>query len=98
MNSGSDLDWCHFIRAFNEAADAEGYTWFECQFYNASLSVNSTVLASHKNTSQFLEYQIATDRRKEYANMLGCSNGETFSRVYAGTQMVGAGLQGAQNF
>lgn len=98
MNSGSDLDWCHFIRAFNEAADAEGYTWFECQFYNASLSVNSTVLASHKNTSQFLEYQIATDRRKEYANMLGCSMEETFSRVYAGTQMVGAGLQGAQKF
>lgn len=98
IGAGSDLDWCEFIRAFNAAADAEGYTWFECQYYDAGLNLNSTVLSSHKNTSQFLEYQTPTDNREKYASALGCSVEETFSRVYAGVQMVGAGLQGAQKF
>lgn len=96
IGAGNDLQWCEFIRAFNEAADAEGYTWFECQYYDAGLAPNYTVLVSHKNTSQFLEYQTPTDNREGYANRLNCSVEETFSRIYTGVQMVGAGLQGAQ--
>lgn len=65
----------------------------EIQWYNASDSPNVTILKSHKNTSQFLEYGSPGDYRS-YASQLGCTEAETFSKIYGGVQVASSGHTG----
>lgn len=89
----SSADWVGFINEFNSAADANGDTHMEIQWYNASTSPNIAILKTHKNTSQFLEYGVVGDKRS-YASVIGCTEEETFSKIYAGIQCVNGGLTG----
>ena len=50
-------------------------------------------MKSHKNTSQFLEYGANGDYRGQ-ASSLGCTEAETFSKIYAGIQVVNSGHTG----
>lgn len=90
---GSTSEWVGFIKEFNAAADAAGDTQMEIQWYDASGSPNISILTSHKNTSQFLEYG-AVGNNRSYASDLGCTEAETFSKIYAGIQCVYSGLTG----
>ena len=90
---GSISEWEGLIKEFNEIADAAGDTDMEIQWYNASGYPNSTILKTHKNTSQFLEYGSVGDYRNQAAT-LGISEAETFSKIYAGIQCVNSGLTG----
>lgn len=95
IGGGSSSEWVAFIREFNKVADANGDTQMEIQWYNASGQPNTSILKSHKNTSQFLEYGSAGDYRS-YAKSIGCTEAETFSKIYAGVQVVNAGHTGFQ--
>ena len=90
---GSTSEWVDFIKEFNGIADANGDTQMEIQWYNASRSPNEAILKSHKNTSQFLEYGSPDDYRN-YAGILGCTEAETFSKIYGGVQVVRSGHMG----
>lgn len=90
---GSDEEWAGFVKDFNAAADAAGDTHMEIQWYDAARYPNATILKAHKNTSQFLEYGATGDQRGE-AKELGCTEAETFSKLYAGIQCVSNGLTG----
>lgn len=92
-NGGSSPDWPDFIKEFNRIADENGDTQMEIQWYNASHSPNTKILATHKNTSQFLEYGSSGDNRG-YASSIGCTVEETFSKIYAGVQIVNSGHTG----
>lgn len=65
----------------------------EIQWYNAKSYPNVTILKSHKNTSQFLEYGSPGDYRS-YASQLGCTEAETFSKIYGGVQVASKGHTG----
>lgn len=86
-------EWVGFIQEFNNIADTNGDTQMEIQWYNASGYPNTTILRSHKNTSQFLEYGSPGDYRGQ-ASALGCTEAETFSKIYGGIQCVSSGLTG----
>lgn len=90
---GSTSEWVGFIQEFNKIADANGDTQMEIQWYNASHSPNASILASHKNTSQFLEYG-AVGNNRNYASSIGCTVEETFSKIYSGIQVVNSGHTG----
>jgi hypothetical protein len=90
---GSTSEWVDFIKEFNGIADANGDTQMEIQWYNASRTPNEAILKSHKNTSQFLEYGSPDDYRN-YAGILGCTEAETFSKIYGGVQVVRSGHMG----
>ena len=90
---GSTSEWVDFIKEFNGIADANGDTQMEIQWYNASRTPNEAILKSHKNTSQFLEYGSPDDYRN-YAGILGCTEAETFSKIYGGVQVVNSGHTG----
>ena len=90
---GSIDEWANFIREFNKIADADGNTHMEIQWYNAKRYPNDAILKSHKNTSQFLEYGANGDYR-DYASSLDCTVEETFSKIYAGIQVVNSGHTG----
>jgi len=90
---GSAYEWEAFIKEFNREADAHGDTQMEIQWYNASHSPNTLLLKSHKNTSQFIEYGSVGDFRN-YAEAIGCTKEETFSKIYGGIQCVNGGLMG----
>ena len=90
---GSTSEWVDFIKEFNGIADANGDTQMEIQWYNASRTPNEAILKSHKNTSQFLEYGSPDDYRN-YADILGCTEAETFSKIYGGVQVVRSGHMG----
>ena len=90
---GSTSEWVGFIQEFNKIADANGDTQMEIQWYNASHSPNTSILASHKNTSQFLEYG-AVGNNRNYASSIGCTVEETFSKIYSGIQVVNSGHTG----
>ena len=90
---GSDSEWAGFIKDFNKFADEAGDTQMEIQWYNARRTPNITILKTHKNTSQFLEYGSAGDYT-EYASQLGCTEAETFSKIYAGVQVANSGHTG----
>lgn len=92
---GSTSEWVGFIKEFNKIADANGDSQMEIQWYNASRTPNISILNTHKNTSQFLEYGAAGDYRS-YASQLGCTEEETFSKLYAGVQVVNSGHTGFQ--
>ena len=85
--------WPEFIKEFNRVADEAGDTQMEIQWYNASHQPNVGILASHKNTSQFLEYGSVGDYRS-YADRIGCKQEDIFSKIYGGIQCVDAGLCG----
>lgn len=89
----SQAEWIAFIQEFNKIADENGDTHMEIQWYNASRTPNTAILASHKNTSQFLEYYAVGDYRS-YASQIGCTQDEVFSKIYAGVQCVNSGLTG----
>ena len=90
---GSTSEWVDFIKEFNGIADANGDTQMEIQWYNAARTPNEAILKSHKNTSQFLEYGSPDDYRN-YASILGCTEAETFSKIYGGVQVVNSGHMG----
>lgn len=85
--------WAEFIKEFNSYADADGQTQMEIQWYAATGIPAVGILKSHKNTSQFLEYGSVGDYRK-YAAQLGCTEEETFSKIYGGIQTVYSGMTG----
>lgn len=62
----------------------------EIQWYNARRAPDVEILKTHKNTSQFLEYGAAGDYRN-YASQLGCTEEETFSKIYSGVQVAASG-------
>lgn len=90
---GSTSEWIEFIKDFNKIADANGDSQMEIQWYNASGYPNVGILKSHKNTSQFLEYGSPGDYRG-YADQIGCTQAETFSKIYGGVQVVNSGHTG----
>ena len=90
---GSTSEWVGFIKEFNAVADAAGDTQMEIQWYNASGYPSIDILKAHKNTSQFLEYGSVGDKRS-YASELGCTEAETFQKLYGGIQCVYSGLTG----
>ena len=90
---GRNSEWVDFIKQFNEIADANGDTWFEIQWYNANRSPAYNILKTHKNTSQFLEYGVVGSNLG-YANSIGCTPEETFSKLYSGIECVKSGLTG----
>lgn len=90
---GSESEWVGFIKEFNKIADENGDTHMEIQWYNAKSYPNVTILKSHKNTSQFLEYGSPGDYRS-YASQLGCTEAETFSKIYGGVQVAANGHTG----
>lgn len=92
----STSDWVGFIKEFNAAADAAGDTQMEIQWYDAGRQPETEILKAHKNTSQFLEYGATGDKRS-YASSIGCTEAETFSKLYAGVQCVSNGLTGIDN-
>lgn len=90
---GSTAEWEGFFKEFYRAAEAEGYNWYELQWYNASRSPNTTLLKTHINTSQFLEYGAVGDHRGD-ASSIGCTAAQTFSKIYAGVELARAGHLG----
>lgn len=89
----SNSEWAGFIKEFNALADANGDTQMEIQWYNASVNPNLTILKTHRNTSQFLEYGSKCDWRSS-AESLGCTEEEVYSKIYSGVQCVSAGVTG----
>lgn len=90
---GSNQEWVDFIKDFNAVADANGDTYMEIQWYNASRTPNKEILKTHKNTSQFLEYYAEGDYRY-LASELGCTENEVMQKIYSGVQTVYGGLAG----
>ena len=91
---GSQSEWEAFCRDFYAAAMADDpNTQMEIQWYNASRMPNIGILNTHLNTSQFLEYGAVGDYRS-YASQLGCTEAETFSKIYAGIELAQAGHLG----
>ena len=94
LDNGKRVDeWAKFITCFNETADAAGDTYMEIQWYDAKGKPTVEILRSHKNTSQFLEYN-NTGNKSEYASELGCSADDILHRLYAGIECVQSGLTG----
>jgi endo-beta-N-acetylglucosaminidase D len=89
-------EWVGFVKEFNKIADENGDSQMEIQWYNASGTPSIDILKAHKNTSQFLEYGSVGDKRG-YADQLGCTAEETFSKLYGGIQCVSSGLTGYEN-
>lgn len=86
-------EWAAFIKCFNETADATGDTYMEIQWYDSKGKPTIEILKSHKNTSQFLEYN-NTGSKSEYASELGCSADDILHRLYAGIECAQSGLTG----
>lgn len=86
----TSAEWADFIKDFNKFADENGDTQMEIQWYNARRAPDVEILKTHKNTSQFLEYGEAGDYRN-YASQLGCTEEETFSKIYGGVQVAASG-------
>lgn len=86
----TSAEWADFIKDFNKFADENGDTQMEIQWYNARRAPDVEILKTHKNTSQFLEYGAAGDFRS-YASQLGCTEEETFSKIYSGVQVAASG-------
>lgn len=86
----TSAEWADFIKDFNKFADENGDTQMEIQWYNARRAPDVEILKTHKNTSQFLEYGSAGDYRS-YASKLGCTEEETFSKIYGGVQVAASG-------
>lgn len=94
---GSTSEWEAFIKEFYKAAMADDpETQMEIQWYNASRSPNTTLLKTHVNTSQFLEYGAVGDYRGQAAS-LGCTEAQTFSKLYGGIELARAGHVGWQS-
>lgn len=94
---GSTSEWEGFIKEFYKAAMADDpNTQMEIQWYNASRSPNTTLLKTHVNTSQFLEYGAVGDYRGQ-ASALGCTTEQTFKKIYAGVELAKAGHVGWQS-
>ena len=89
----AESTWVAWINAFYAAAHADGDYNMEIQFYNARNTPIIDILKTDKNTSQFIEYGNAKDYRG-YASQLGCTEAETFHKIYAGVQCVSDGLTG----
>lgn len=90
---GSTSEWEGFFKEFYAAAEKDGNTTVELQWYDAMTNPNVTLLKTHKNTSQFLEYGAVGDYRR-YASTLGCTEAETYSKIYAGVQCASSGATG----
>ena len=91
---GSQSEWEAFFREFYAAAMADDpNTQMELQWYNASRTPNTGILKTHINTSQFVEYGAVKDYRG-YAEQLGCTEAQTFSKIYAGVELAQAGHLG----
>ena len=86
-------EWSDFIKCFSETADAAGDTYMEIQWYDASGKPTIDILKSHRNTSQFLEYN-STGDKSSYASELGCTAEDIYHRLYAGIECSQAGLYG----
>ena len=86
-------DWTGWVKEFMSYADADGQSQMEIQWYNARNNVDVKMMKTHANTSQFLEYGYTGDYRK-YADEIGCSVEQTFSKLYAGVQVVESGFLG----
>ena len=86
-------EWSDFIKCFGETADAAGDTYMEIQWYDAGGTPTIELLKSHRNTSQFLEYNNTGDK-SSYASQLGCTAADTYHRLYAGIECSQAGLYG----
>lgn len=94
LDNGKRVDeWADFIKCFGETADAAGDTYMEIQWYDASTNPTIDILKSHRNTSQFLEYN-STGDKSSYASELGCTANDIYHRLYSGIECSQAGLYG----
>lgn len=95
QESGGSLisEWVEFFQDFYAAAAEDGNTTVELQWYNASWYPDVTILSSHINTSQFIEYGQAGDYR-DFAKKINCTEAQTFSKIYAGVQCANTGHTG----
>ena len=91
--SGGHDGWNDWIREYMSYAEAGGQPWMEIQWYDARNIVDTEKMKTHINTSQFLEYGSAGDHRSEAAS-IGCTEAQTFSKIYAGVQVVNSGYDG----
>ncbi|WP_295729423.1 discoidin domain-containing protein [uncultured Muribaculum sp.] len=91
--SGGHSGWNGWIREYMSYAEAGGQPWMEIQWYDARNLVDTEKMKTHINTSQFLEYGAAGDHRDE-AEKIGCTVEQTFSKIYAGVQVVNSGYDG----
>lgn len=89
----NDEPWAPWIKAYMDIAVADGHPEQEIQWYNAARTPSKRILSTHVNTSQFLEYGAEGDYRG-WASKLGCTEAETFSKIYAGVQVVSDGHTG----
>lgn len=86
-------EWKEFIDQFHKIADEHGDNYMEIQWYNASHQPATSLLAGHKQTSQFIEYGSVGDFSR-YASQMNCTKEDVFSKIYGGIQCVNAGLAG----
>lgn len=90
---GSTDEWVGFFKDFYAAAAEDENTTVELQWYNASWYPNISILSTHVNTSQFLEYGSVDDYRN-FATKINCTEAQTFSKIYAGVQCANSGHTG----
>lgn len=94
LDNGKRVDeWSDFIKCFSETAEAAGDPDMEIQWYDASGNPTIEILKSHRNTSQFLEYN-STGDKSSYASQLGCTATDILHRLYSGIECSQAGLYG----
>lgn len=89
----TESEWIAFFKEFYAAAEKDGNTTVELQWYNASRMPNVPILNTHANTSQFIEYG-AVQSYLSYASHLKCTPEQTLSKIYAGVQCVWSGHTG----
>lgn len=94
LDNGRRVDeWAAFIKCFSETAEAAGDDYMEIQWYDARTNPTLEILNSHRNTSQFLEYN-STGDKSSYASDLGCTAEQVLHRLYSGIECSAAGLYG----
>lgn len=84
-----------FINAFYRAANEDGNTNMEIQYYAGHQTTpRVAILKTNENTSHFLDYGGVNGSLKNYAGQLGCTPEETYGKIFAGVECVKSGLTG----
>lgn len=102
IGGASTEEWVGWIKEFYAAAEADGNSHMEIQWYDARYNPDKAILGTHPNTSQFLEYGHEGDY-SAYAEQITYPDGshptvnDIFSKIYGGVQTVHSGLTGYYN-
>ncbi len=102
IGGASTEEWVAWMKEFYAAAAADGKDYMEIQWYDARTMPDTSILGTHPNTSQFIEYGRVGDF-SEYAGKIIYEDGtspseaDIYSKIYAGIQTVNSGLTGYYN-